>query len=159
MRQIVTILILLYSIGFSEINAQKTDTLNVYYQALKLHLDYWDSFHKERPDLVKIPSVYYIEQDEYSTDSLPSLISGHKIEILKQADIYTLTKNKKGIALIAIRPARWENGRLMIYVIDFGVTRDRDNYEYSNGGGSAFQVVCMPNENGLGLKIIHQGGI
>ena len=144
-------------LGVNHLYAQKPDTLNVYFQALKLHLDYWDNFHAKRPDLVKIPDVYYIEQNDYTTDSLPDSINGHKILILSVKDIYDKT-GKQSIPLIAIRPARWVNDRLEIHVIDFGVSRKRKNFFYSNGGGSSFEIICDGDKQ-IGIKILNQGGI
>ena len=106
----------LYEIlGYNPVFGQKADSLNVYFQALKLHLDYWDNFQKKRPDLVQIPDVYFIEQNDFTTDSLPNTINGHKIEVHTRKEIYEKTK-KEGIPLIFIKPARWDNGRLVIHV-------------------------------------------
>jgi hypothetical protein len=87
------------------------------------------------------------------------LINGHTFEILSRQDIYNKTKNNKSIPLIAIRPAKWDNGRLVIHVIDYGVSRKGKHFYYSNAGGSSFQVICGPDENKPELKIINQGGI
>lgn len=144
-------------LGVNNLYAQKPDTLNVYFQALKLHLDYWDNFHTQRPDLVDIPSIYYIEQNNYTTDSLPDSINGHKILILSVQDIYDKTR-KQIIPLIAIHPARWVYDRLEIHVIDFGVSRKRKNFFYSNRGGSSFEIIS-DGDNRIGIKIINQGGI
>lgn len=84
---------------------------------------------------------YLIEQNDYTTDSLPEIIDDFTIDILTRKDIYERTKNKKPIHLIAIRPARWDNGRLVIHVIDFAVSRKRNHYFYGNGGGSSFEIV------------------
>lgn len=156
-RYIGKILILVFIFGLNNIYAQTTDSLNVYYQALKLHLDYWDNLNKERSDLVKIPSVYYIEQNEYSTNSLPLIINGHRIQIVTSQELSIKTKNQS-ISLIAIRPAKWHNNRLEIHVIDFYVSRKRNHYYFSNGGGSSFEIICNGDKQ-IGLKILSQGGI
>ncbi len=158
MRQRITTLALFFFIGYSTIFAQKIDTLNIYYQALKLHIDYFNNLQKTISNSEKKTSVYFIEKNDYATDSLPKLIAEHKIEILSRQEINIKTKNKKGIQLIALKPAIWDNGRLVVNVIDFEVTRKGRNYYYSNKGGSSFQVICNPNENALRLKTIHQGG-
>ena len=157
MRYTGKILILLFICGLNNINAQTTDSINVYYQALKLHLDYRNNFNKERPDLVQIPSVYYIEQNDFTTDSLPLIINGHRIQILTSQELFDKTKNQK-IYLIAIRPARWHNNRLEIHVIDFGVSRKRKHYYFTNGGGSSFEIICNGDKQ-IGLKILDQGGL
>jgi len=157
MKRTAKILTLILILGYNPVFGQKADSLNVYFQALKLHLDYWDNFQKKRPDLVQIPDVYFIEQNDFTTDSLPNTINGHKIEVHTRKEIYEKTK-KEGIPLIFIKPARWDNGRLVIHVIDFGVSRKRKNFFYSNGGASSFEIIGFDNGN-LGLRIIHQGGI
>jgi hypothetical protein len=145
--------------GFLEINAQKSDTSNVYYQALKLHLDYLNSYNERRPKESSLITHYLVEQNDYTTDSLPETISYFTIEILTRKDIYERTKNKKTIHLIALRPARWENGKLVINVIDFGVSRKGKHFYYINGGGSSFEIVANGEGDDLKLKILFQGGI
>jgi hypothetical protein len=159
MKHKIPLIFLLILISIAGLNAQNFDTLNVYYQALKFHFEYWDNFHKERLDLVTIPKVYFIEQDHYTTDSLPSIINGHQIDILTSQDIYNKTSDKKGIKLIAIRPARWDKGRLVINVIDFEVSRKKKQLYYSNGGGSSFQVTGDKPNKDLKLIILSQGGL
>ena len=144
--------------GILDVKAQETETSNVYYQALKLHLDDLDSLNNERPKEASLITHYLIEQNDFTTDSLPEIINDFTIEILTRNDIHERTKNKKAIHLIAIRPARWDNGKLVIHVIDFKVSRKRKNYFYSNGGGSSFEVNCVGDKK-IGLKIIYQGGI
>jgi hypothetical protein len=159
MKHKITLIFLLILLSLSGLYAQNFDTLNVYYQALKSHIEYWDNFHNERPDLVTIPKVYFIEHDDYTTDSLPRVINGHEIMILTSNDIINKTSDKKGLGLIAIRPARWDKGRLIIYVIDFGVSRKKNHLYYSNGGGSSFQIIGDKPETKLKLIILHQGGL
>lgn len=144
--------------GFFELKAQKTDSANVYYQALKLHLDYLDSYNDKRPKEASLITQYLIEQNDYTTDSFPKIINNFTIDILTQKEIYERTKNKKTIHLIAIRPARWDKGRLVINVIDFAVSRKRNHYFYSNGGGSSFEIIG-DNDKRIGIKVINQGGI
>ena len=157
MKHATKIIILVLIFRFSFAFGQEADTLNVYFQALKLHLDYWDNFQNKRPDLVEIPDVYFVEQNDYTVDSLPKTINGYKIEVLNRKDLFEKTR-KEEISLISIRPALWDKGRLVIYVIDFSVSRKRENYFYLNRGGSSFEIVGGENGN-LELKIIHQGGI
>ena len=77
--------------------------------------------------------------------------------ILSVQDIYDKTR-KQIIPLIAIHPARWVYDRLEIHVIDFGVSRKRKNFFYSNRGGSSFEIIS-DGDNRIGIKIINQGGI
>ncbi len=157
MKHTAKILTLILIFSLNSAFGQKSDTLNVYFQALKLHLDYWDDFQNKRPDLVEIPDIYFIEQNDYTTDSLPKVINGHQILVLSRSDLYEKTRNES-IPLIAVRPARWAENRLVIHVIDYSVSRKRKHYYYSNGGGSSFEIIGKENGN-LDLKIIHQGGI
>ncbi|BDD12067.1 hypothetical protein FUAX_44990 (plasmid) [Fulvitalea axinellae] len=155
--------LILFIVGFQFFcykSFAKTDTTNVYYQALKLHLEYWNNFHSERPDLVKIPTTYFVESDYYSTEGLPDTIAGHQIQYLTHNEIRIKTKGGKSFPLIAVRPVRWDSRRnlLIIAVIDFTVSRTRRTTNYANGGGSSFEVVCNQNSK-VSLRIINQGGI
>lgn len=153
-------LILFFAIvGITGIEAQEFDSTNIYFRALTLHLKYWTDFHNERLDLVKKRDVIYIEQNEFITRNFPTEICGQKIEILSAEEIYRKTKNRKHIGLVVVRPATWNNRKLTVNVIDFGVSRKNKHYFYVNSGGSEFQIVGESNENKIGLKILNQGGI
>lgn len=95
MRQTAYILIMVFVTGFLEIKAQKTDTSNVYYQALKLHLDYLDSFNDKRPKEASLITHYLIEQNDFTTESLPEIINDFTIDILTRKDLYERTKKQK----------------------------------------------------------------
>lgn len=138
--------------------AQSVDTSNVYFKALKYHIRYWRNFEDENPKLYKSPEVYFIEKDVYTTDYLGNFIDGKAIKILSQKEIYELTKKGKTLSLISIKPAMWKNGKLEIHVIDFGVTRKRKYFNYSNGGGSSFEIIGN-NKNEIDIRVLHQGGI
>ena len=139
-------------------NAQNIDTSNVYFKALNYHIKYWNSFEVENPKIYKSPKVFFIEKDIYTTEDLGSFIEGKEIKVLSQKKIFDLTKNGKVLSLISIRPAKWKDGKLQIHIIDYAVTRKRKHFYYSNGGGSSFEIIGNDN-NKIGVKILHQGGI
>lgn len=138
------VLILLCVLHFAciDVVAQETDEQNVYYQALKSHLAYIEKMQGERPDLWKVADVYYIEEDIYTTKNLPSMIGQSKIEILSRSDIYEKTKKNRSIIIWAIRPARWDEGKLVVNVVKFSVSRKRKHYYYGNMmDGTSYQIV------------------
>ena len=158
MRYTISILSIILITGFFETKAQSADTLNVYCQALKLHLANSEmNANQDAKDTVGV-SKYFIEEDIYTTSGLPHEIHGCFIEVLTQKEIYAKTRHKNQIHLIAIRPARWNNGKLIISVIDFKVTRKRKHFYYSNCGGSSFEITGE-ELNKLRLKTIKKYGI
>ncbi len=136
------VLILMSAYSF----AQDFDKQNIYYQALKLHFEYIEEQHSKRPDLWIIASIYFIEEDYYTTIGFPDFIDKHKIQILSLPDIKEKTKNKKSINILAVRPALWEDGKLIINVIEFSVSRKGNNYSYVNVmDGTSYQIIYNSN--------------
>jgi len=158
MRNPVKIAIFLTLIISSLSQAQSIDTSNVYFKALKYHIKYLKNFEDENPKIYKSPDVYFIEKDIYTTVDLGNFIEGKAIKVLSQKDIYDMTKKGKVLSLISIRPAMWKDGKLQIHIIDFGVTRKRKHFNYSNGGGSSFEIIGN-NKSKISINILHQGGI
>lgn len=122
-------------IFFFESHAQ-TDSLNVYYQSLKLHIEHLNKYRDKTID------TFFVEKDSYSTTNLPNIIGGKKIKIIDSEEICERTKKNKWISLISIRPARWDNGKLVIHVIDYLVKCEKNFTSYSNGGGSSFEIIA-----------------
>jgi len=156
MRHTVIILALIF-IKLINGYSQSIDSSNVYIQALTQHSRYHNDERINSNDKSSKSLKIYIEKDDYTTNYFPNQINNFKIEILDKKDLKTKTKGKNSIYLIAIRPARWEKGKLIIAVIDYHVTRKRNHFYYGNSGGSLFQII--PDKNGS-LKIckIHQEG-
>lgn len=157
MKYYISLFLITVFLCYSQIFAQNVDTSNVYLQALRLHFFYINKTFGDR-------SIYYLEQDVYTTEGLPRMIDGQEIEALTRKAIFEKTK-KQSIGLITIRPARWTNDGLVINVIDFVVSTKRKyffkrgkHFFYSNSGGSSFQILGK-EKDGLKLKILHQGGI
>lgn len=124
------------------VSAQKVDEHNVYCQALKSHLAYIEKMHVKRPDLWEVADVYYLEEDAYTTKNLPRMVGHSKIEILSRSDIYEKTKNKQSVDILAIRPAQWDEGKLVVYVVEFSVSREGKHYSYVNTmDGTSYQIV------------------
>ncbi|MCL9806888.1 hypothetical protein NAT51_15235 [Flavobacterium amniphilum] len=134
-----TFLILLFLFCFIKLYSQEIDSTNVYYKALKTHLSDKEEFYSNNPKL-KRPEVFYVEKNEYTTNQIPNIISGKTIKIVTQEDLFTLFKTQKLVSIIAIRPASWKNGSLRINVIDFFVIRNGKKLEYTNTGGSEFEI-------------------
>lgn len=126
--------------------AQEFDKQNIYYQALKSHFEYIEEQHNKRPDLWRIASVYYIEEDYYITKGFPDFVDKFKIKVLSSSDIKEKTKNKKSISLLAVRPVQWQDGKLVVDVIEFSVSRKRNNYSYINlMDGTSYQIIYNSN--------------
>lgn len=126
--------------------AQDFDKQNIYYQALKLHFEYIEEHHNKRPDLWRIASIYYIEEDFITTKGFPDFVDKNKIQVLSLSDIKEKTKNKKSINILAVRPALWEDGKLIINVIEFSVSRKGNNYSYVNVmDGTSYQIIYNSN--------------
>lgn len=126
--------------------AQEFDKQNIYYQALKSHFEYIEEQHNKRPDLWRIASVYYIEEDYYITKGFPDFADKFKIKVLSSSDIKEKTKNKKSISLLAVRPVQWQDGKLVVDVIEFSVSRKRNNYSYINlMDGTSYQIIYNSN--------------
>lgn len=126
------------------LNAQsQTNSTNIYIQALSGHLEYLRDFNQGRPDLIKIPDIYYIEKDWIATDNFPTEIDGQKIEILTREEVIKMVKGDKSVNLMAVRPIQWKNGQMEIHVIEFVVSGNKRNLNYVNQmNGSSFRIKC-----------------
>lgn len=153
MRKIIYISILLSLLSFKTDKIEKKSS-NLYLLALEYHLEYWDDFYKDRSDLVDIPDVYFIEEDDYTTDSLPEYVVGHRIEVLNYKAIERKAK-KNRFSIISIRPAQWTNERFEIHIIDYSVAMTKKGLLFANSGGSSFQVVCDSVNHKLKLKKLY----
>ena len=141
--------------GVIENNLKNQCNKNIYQIALEKHLDYLKDFNQSRPDLIRIPEVYYIEEDTYSTANFPSEINGQKIELLSQKNIIEKVKGKKTLSLLTIRPIRWHNDRMEIHVIEFYVSGNSRNLNFVNmSSGSAFVVKNNINFDGFEIERI-----
>ena len=133
------------------------DANNIYIRALAEHLDYLDNFHKERPDLIKIPDIYFIEEDYIVTENFPAEINGHKIKILTQKEIIEKVKGKNTLPLIAIRPVLWRQGKMRIHVVEFMISGNKRNIDYVNQmNGSAFFVINSSDCQGFEIERIEK---
>ena len=150
------LLILFLFLNQSAFGQVKLDTSNLYYQALKLHLERWATYKRENPNLVKIPDTYFVEKDLYTTDGLPEIIDSQKIQYLTREEIFVKTKNDQGISLIAIRPAMWRNGKFQINVNDYTVTTKDNQIYYSFGGSSMFIIIFDEIYKHFALKNINK---
>lgn len=122
--------------------AQDFDKQNIYYKALESHFGKREDLNRKRPDLWKIYDVYYIEKNDLIIKNFPDSIRNSKIELLSRSDIEEKTKKKQVINLFVVRPAQWKDGKLIINVIEFAVSRKRNNYSYVNTmDGTSYQVV------------------
>lgn len=141
--------------GVIENNVKNQLDKNIYLIALEKHLDYLKDFNQQRPDLIKIPEVYYVEEDEYSTANFPSDINGQKIERLNHKDIVEKIKGKKTLSLLSVRPIRWNNDRMEIHVIEFTVKGSKKRLNFINmSNGSVFVVKNNINCSGFEIERI-----
>lgn len=145
------LIMLMFILGHSKLQAQEVDTLNVYFKALKIHLSEKKQFYIDNPQ-IKSPEEFYVEKNDYTTNKIPNIIDGLKIKILSTEDIYRLTNKGNILSLIAIRPAMWKDGNLKISVIDFAVIRTGKKYGYTNLGGNEFVIKDFHFES---MKKIH----
>lgn len=128
---------------------------NIYLIALEKHFDYLKDFNLERPDLIKIPEIYYIEEDFYSTNGFPNEINGQKIKILNSKNIIEKVKTQEVLSLISIRPVRWNNDRMEIHVIEFSVEGNKKRLNFTNmSNGSTFVVKNSIDCNGFEIERI-----
>ncbi|PXV62664.1 hypothetical protein CLV62_11853 [Dysgonomonas alginatilytica] len=126
--------------------AQEFDKQNIYYKALKSHFEYIEASNKKYPNLWKMSDLYYIEKDDLTTKNFPDSIMSYKIELLSLPDIREKTNKKRSISIFAVRPAQWENGKLLINVIQFSVSRRGNDYSYMNMmDGTSYQVIYDSN--------------
>jgi len=131
------------------------DSNNIYIKALSTHLDYLEEFNQERPDLITIPDIYFIEADRISTDNFPTEVNGQKIKILTREQIVEKVRSDGSFSLLAVRPVQWRNGQMEIHVIEFVVSGNKRNLDYVNQmNGSSFVVKNSPDCNGLELEKI-----
>lgn len=84
-------LILLMILFQLKANSQEIDSLNVYSNALKIHISHKIEFYKNNPKL-KFSDELYLEENEFTTNKIPKVILGKKITIVNKEDIYNLTK-------------------------------------------------------------------
>lgn len=140
------------------LNAQsQTDSTNIYLRALSGHLEYLRDFNQKRPDLIKIPDIYYIEYDRIATDNFPNEIDGQKIEILTRAEIIERIKGDKSLTLIAVIPVQWRNGQMEIHVIEFDVSGNKRNLNYVNHmNGSSFRIKCTSDNEAPEIERIEK---
>jgi hypothetical protein len=119
------------SYGQTANNTSRKNESNIYYQALTQYLNYSK----------KTGSIYdtiYIEDDfKISSDSLLFESGKTKLIRLTFANVQQLLKTKDALTLYRIFPLEYENGKFSVSFIPFRVTKDldKDNYNYSNGGG------------------------
>lgn len=128
---------------------------NIYLIALEKHLDYLKEFNNIQPDLIKIPEVYYVEQDAYCTVNFPNEINGQKIELLGRKEIVEKVRDRKTLTLLAVRPVRWNNDRMEIHVIEFTVSGNKRHLNFVNmSNGSTFVVRNNNNCDGFEIERI-----
>lgn len=131
----------------------QVDSNNIYIQALSKHLDYLKEFSEQRPDLITIPDIYFIEADRISTDNFPTEVNGQKIKILTREQIVKKVRRDGSFSLLVVRPVQWRNGQMEIHVIEFVVSGNKRNLDYVNQmNGSSFVVKNSPDCNGLELE-------
>jgi protein TonB len=134
---------------------KKLSNKNIYLIALEKHLDYLKEFNKSRPDLIKIPEIYYVEQDIYSTENFPNEINGQKIALLSRKEIIGKVRGKKTLTLLSVRPVRWNNARMEIHVIEFTVSGNKRHLNFTNmANGSSFIVKNNINCEGFEIERI-----
>ena len=119
------------SYGQTANNTTRKNASNIYYQALTQYLTY-----SKKTGIIY--DTIYIEDDfKISSDSLLFEIGKTKIIRLTFANVQQLMKTRDGLILYRIFPLEYEKGVFSVSFIPFRVTKDldKDNYNYSNGGG------------------------
>lgn len=150
------IFILLSFLCLNAFSQEKLDTTNLYFKSLKLHVAYLESTFKNNN--VSFPDNINVEYNEQTTINLPSQIDNFKISYLNRDEIKKLS-SKESIQLIVIRPAVINAKSIIINVIDFNVKFRKNNFSYSNGGGSKIEFVYDCVNDCFKIGKIKQGGI
>jgi hypothetical protein len=153
MRHLYLFLSLLCLNAFSQ---EKIDSTNIYLRSLKLHLAYLEDNYKKSN--LSLPYTVNVEVDEQTTINLPNQIDNFRISYLNKEDIKKLAK-KESIQLIVMRPVVIFQNSLIINIIDFNVRFSKNNFNYSNGGGSKIEFIYDCKDDYFKVSNIKQGGI
>ena len=122
---------------FSQIenNTDRHNDKNIYFQALKLYLDFraTDTFYSE----LKHIDTLYVYNDTKTTDSLLDKIGTTKIIMIDHP--YSFIKNRKGegITLYSIFPLDFDKKEFSVSFVPFSVTIDKKRKKgllFSNPG-------------------------
>lgn len=135
----IKILIFFFLILSSGLMAQEIASDNIYYKGLLEHLKYL-----EHTDPSRLRHVLYVEQNEITTSKLPTEIDGHQIQYLSSSEIKELTKGRKVLDCVAIRPAVIDGSIIKVNVVNIRISRNRHYYHYGSGDVSSlrFQFNC-----------------
>lgn len=135
-------LILVAMISFAEImnaqistNTESTDSTNIYYQSLSI---FCNSLHNKTEGLL-------IEQNNLTTNSLPSKIGNHEIRIIDMVELKKLLKENKDIEIVRIIPLRVKDGEFFVNIIYFDVKAEKRQFYFTNKGG--YSVVFSFNSD------------
>jgi hypothetical protein len=132
--------------------SQKTDSLNIYWVALKMHVTYFETLQKQDSNM-----VIYIERDNNLFYKFPMSIGGHNIRLLGRDEIKQLAK-KKSLELISIRPIQLIDSSLDLNIINYNVTYKKRSFNYANEGGSIVTFIFDCTKQCFVIKNIKQVG-
>ena len=108
-------------------NTEMDNSTNIYYQAISILCD---NLHDKTESLL-------VEQNNLTTNSLPSKIGKHDIRVIDIAELQSLLKRNKGkeIEIARIIPLRVEEGEFFVNIIFFDAKVKKRQIYFSNKGG------------------------
>ena len=131
MRSVV-IFALLSSISFVmsaqvATNTEMDDSTNIYHQAISILCN---NLHDKSESLL-------VEQNNLTTNSLPSKVGDHKIRIIDIAGLQSLLKKQKGegIEIVRVIPLRVEKDEFFVNIIFFDAKIKKRQLFFTNKGG------------------------
>lgn len=129
MKQLMIIVIM--SSFFSYIQAQKSNSENLYLEALILHL--------KNSANANIDTII-VQKEDFLPDEYSNVINKHKIKFLSEKEIDSYYGNT--IALRKIFPIEVENDLLVIRIAYFGYSTKDKLWVFSGGSYYRFKYNC-----------------
>lgn len=118
-------------------NTEMDDSTNIYHQAISILCN----------NLYDKTESLLIEQNNLTTNSLPSKVGDHEIKVIDIADLQSLLKKKKGkgVEIVRIIPLRVEHGDFFVNIIFFDAMMKRQQLYFTNKGG--YSIVFEYSED------------
>lgn len=125
-------------------NTESKDSTNIYFQSVVILCN---NLHNKFETL-------FVEQNNLTTNSLPSKIDEHEIKIIDIAELKKLVKRNKDIEIVRIIPLRVKTGEFFVNIIYFSVKIERKQIIFINKGGYSVVFDYDTNTNSFIYKEI-----
>ena len=116
-------------------NTELNDSTNIYFQSVEILCN---NLHNKTETL-------FVEQNNLTTNSLPSKIGGHEIKLIDITGLEKLIKKNKDVEIVRVIPLRVKSGEFFVNIIYFSVKFEKRRIIFTNKGG--YSVVFDYDSN------------